>query len=389
MRVEYFIALRHLKARWRQTLVSILSVAVGVMILTTALSLTNGFEGDLVDKILGTTPHISIKPGIRSDIAEYRVVRSKLIQHKDIKYIFPRLKKQAMIANPIHTTGTLVYGANPTLEKDYLKKYLIQGYFLDGGEPSIVVGSELAKKLQLFVGDKVQLGILSNTTPLVNEFKVMGIFRSGLYELDVRLVLMPLKLAQQYYQTGDTVNELSIQLKEPFAAAKLLSPLQQEFPSLYIRTWMDSNQSLLNAMALEKRVIFLVILFIIVVAMVGITNTLVMIVIEKTSDISIIRAIGASRKQVSFIFLLQGVGIGIMGILLGSLLGVGCSMYLTHFPIRIPGDVYDLNYIPVDMRLNDFLIVAASTFVICLLASFFPARRAVRLEPIETIRRQI
>ena len=163
--------------------------------------------------------------------------------------------------------------------------------------------------------------------------------------------------------------------------------IQQAFPTLYLRTWMDSNKSLLSAMALEKQVIFLVILFIIVVAMIGIANTLVMIVMEKTMDIGILRALGASRRQIGLVFLTEGFLIGLIGVVTGSLLGVGASFYLRFFPVRIPGDIYDLDYLPVQMQLPDFIGVALAALLICLLASFFPARRAVRADPVEILRR--
>lgn len=384
MRPEFFLARQQLRMRWKQTLVSVLSVSVGVMILTTALSLTNGFESDMVDKILGTTPHISLKPGLEDRMGNYSVVQRQLERHPEIKVTAPLLKEQALIRNPVHTTGTLVYGIRPQDAEKVMKRYLQRG-ILDGKQASVVVGSELAKKLQLFMGDDVQIITVHGTS----DFRVTGTFHSGLYELDARIVLMPLDQTQQIYQAGDQINEIFVQLKDVFSAPVLAKTLQGEQPTLYVRTWMDSNQSLLSAMALEKKVIFLVILFIIIVAMMGIANTQVMIVMEKTVDIGILRALGASRGQIGRVFLTQGLLIGFSGVVLGAVLGVGCSLYLSVFPVRIPGDIYDLDYLPVKMEILDFVWVAGSSLVITVLASFFPARRAVRTDPIETLRRHI
>jgi lipoprotein-releasing system permease protein len=218
-------------------------------------------------------------------------------------------------------------------------------------------------------------------------FTVSGIFHSGLYELDVRLVLMPLAQIQALYNTNDVASEIALKVKDVFQVQPIAKEMQKAFPVLYLRTWMDSNKSLLQAMALEKKVIFLVILFIIVVAMIGIANTLVMIVMEKTMDIGIMRALGASRRQIGLIFLAQGFVIGVVGVLTGSLLGCLTSLYLSFFPVRIPGDVYDLDHLPVQMQAMDFASVAAATLLICILASFFPARRALRADPIEILRR--
>lgn len=385
MSTELFLALKQLRTRWKQTLVSVLSVAVGVMILTTALSLTNGFESDMVQKILGTTPHVSIKPGVSDYLEDYATTRDQAARHSEVEAIFPVLRQQALISNPLNTTGTLVFGIPPEDAKVGLADFKQRGAWEIPNEASIVVGSELARKLQLFVGDEVQMVTQSGSA----SFRVSGIFHSGLYELDVRLVVMPLNQVQSLFQTGDVVNELFIRLSDVFDAPHVAEAVQQEFPHLYIRTWMDSNRNLLSAMALEKRVIFLVILFIIVVAMVGIANTQIMIVMEKTSDIAILRAIGASRKQVGRTFLLQGVSMGVIGVVLGSLLGVLASLYLSAYPISIPGDVYDLDHLPVQMQSLDFLLVAVSTVIICVLASFVPARRAGRAEPIHTLRRHI
>lgn len=385
MNPSFFLALRQLRVRWKQSLVSVLSVAIGVMILTTALSLTNGFESDMVDKILGTTPHVSVKPGVSEYLDNYQTIRQQLQRHQGLAAIFPVLRQQALITNPLYSTGALIFGIPPADAEKGLKSFLQKGKWQLKDQATVVVGSELASKLQLFVGDKVQI----ITTNGSSSFKVAGIFHSGLYELDVRMVMMPLDQVQALFQTGDVVNELFIRLEKVFDAPKLANIMQREHPELYIRTWMESNRNLLGAMALEKKVIFLVILFIIVVATIGIANTQIMIVMEKTSDIAILRALGASRKQVGRVFLCQGVLIGLIGVFLGALLGVGASLYLSFFPIRIPGDVYDLDHLPVQMQVLDFVLVALSTVVITILASFFPARRANRADPIATLRRHI
>jgi len=385
MRTELFLALKQLRTRWKQTLVSVLSVAVGVMILTTALSLTNGFEGDMVQKILGTTPHISIKPGISDYLEDYATIQQQVQREKKVVNAFPVLRQQALISNPLHTTGTLVFGVPPEQAIDGMQAFLKKGAWQIEGQASLVVGSELARKLQLFVGDSAQM-ITSGGS---STFYVSGIFHSGLYELDSRIVVMPLDQVQALFQVADVANEIFVRLDDVFAASDLARGFQEQYPQLNIRTWMETNRNLLSAMALEKKVIFLVILFIIVVAMVGIANTQIMIVMEKTSDIAILRAIGASSRQVGRVFLLQGMLMGVIGVVIGSGLGVLASLYLSVFPIRIPGEVYDLDYLPVQMQASDFAWVAVSTLVICVLASFFPARRAGRADPITTLRRQI
>lgn len=385
MQSALFLAFKQLRTRWKQTLVSVLSVAVGVMILTTALALTNGFENDMVRKILGTTPHISIKPGVSDYLDEYSTLQQQVSRDKRVTAAFPVLRQQALMSNPLHTTGTLLFGVPPEQAARGMQDFLQKGDWQIDGQPSVVVGSELAQKLQLFVGDSVQMITASGSST----FQVAGVFHSGLYELDSRIAVMPLEQVQALFQLDDVANELFVQVDKVFVAPEIATVLQQQYPHYYIRTWMETNRNLLSAMALEKKVIFLVILFIIVVALVGIANTQIMIVMEKTADIAILRAIGASRRQISRVFLVQGVAVGVIGVLLGSLLGVLASGYLSFFPIRIPGEVYDLDYLPVKMLWQDFAWVAFSTLVICVLASFFPARRAGRADPMTTLRRHI
>lgn len=380
-----FLASRQLKTRWKQSLLSILSVAVGVMILTAALSLTNGFESDMIHKILGTTPHVSLKPGTTDYLENYATLQQQVMRDSQIQQAFPVMRQQALVSNPLHTTGALVLGIPPENAKQGLQRFLKSGDWQIQGKPSVVVGSALANKMQLFLKDEIQLITPAGSTTFV----VSGIFHSGLYDLDARMVVSPLAQVQAVFQTDDVVNELFVQLKDVFQAPELAAQLQQEHPTLYIRTWMESNHNLLSAMALEKKVIFLVILFIIVVAMMGIANTQIMVVMEKTPDIAILRAMGARRRQISQIFLCQGIMIGTIGVVLGAALGVGLSTYLRYFPVRIPGDVYDLDYLPVQMQFWDFAIVAGATLVICILASFFPARRASRAEPMSVFRRHI
>ncbi len=385
MSSAFFLASRQLKTRWKQSLLSIISVAVGVMILTTALSLTNGFESDMIHKILGTTPHISLKPGTSDYIENHKTLQKQVLRESKVSQAFPVLRKQALISNPLHTTGGMVLGVPTESAKKGMERFLKKGDWSIEGKASVVVGSALVNKLQLFVGDEVQL-----ITPAGSStFYVSGVFHSGLYDLDSRLIVSPLDQVQAVFQTGNVVSELYVQLHDVFQAATLADQIQSEYPYLYIRTWMQTNRNLLSAMALEKKVIFLVILFIIVVAMMGIANTQIMIVMEKTPDIAILRAMGAKRKQISRIFLCQGVMIGVIGVGLGALLGVSLSLYLSYFPVKIPGDVYDLDHLPVEMQAFDFISVAAATLVICVLASFFPARRASKAEPMSVFRRHI
>lgn len=357
------------------------------MILICALSLANGFENELVEKILGTSPHIQIEPGLFDKISNYNNIIKDIQSLKEVKGVFPSIRGQCLITDGESTTGTLIYGIDPVIEriKGNWDDYVIKGALPEKGLGAVVIGSELAKKMGLSIGDDVQLVTgIGSITPL----KITGLFQSGLYELDVRVTYVNLYQAQSMYNfKKNEVNSISIKVYDVFNLKNLTNNLRQKYPAYSIRTWIDKNKSLLAAMALEKKVIFLVVVFIIIVAMLGISNTLVMLVIEKTSEISILRTLGASKNNISNIFLIEGIIIGLAGIIIGCLGGYLVSTLLSHYPINLPNDVYYIEKLPVKIQVMDFLYVSISTFLICLIASFIPARRSVRFEPIEILRR--
>ncbi|MBC7474577.1 MAG: ABC transporter permease, partial [Candidatus Sericytochromatia bacterium] len=384
--IELFIAVKQLRAKWKQTTLAILSVSVGVMILICALSLTNGFEKDLVNKILGTNPHISIESALSDRILNYQQSINKLKSIDGVSSVTPAIKGQALINNGIEVKGVLVFGVDPELESknsDW-KKYIIKGNLDKKSQSGIVLGSELARKMALSIGDSIQLVTgVGTITPL----KITGIFRADFYEIDVRIAYINLIQAQNIYKLPNAINTLSVKLKDPFQADQISEKILDIVPAFNVRSWLRDNKGLLSAMAMEKKVIFLVMMFIIIVAMLGIANLLVMIVLEKTMEISILRAIGASKMNISLIFLYQGMSIGISGIVFGCLSGYFVSSLLSRYPISLPSDVYIIGNLPIDMQANDFIFVSISAFVVCLFASIIPARRAVKLRPIETIRR--
>ncbi len=384
--VELFIAVKQLRAKWKQSILAVLSVAVGVTILICALSLTNGFEKDLVNKILGTNPHISLESALSDRILNYNNFTKKLEKIPEIKAISPIIKGQALINNGIEVKGILVYGIDPERENkaSNFNKYVIEGGLSSTERSSIVLGSELAKKMALTVGDYVQLvtgiGVM---TPL----KITGLFQANFYEIDVRVGYINIAEAQRIYNLPNAVNALSVKLYDPFQADSVSEKILEIVPAFNVRSWLRDNKGLLAAMATEKKVIFLVMMFIIIVAMLGIANLLVMIVLEKTMEISILRAIGASKRNISLIFLFQGIVIGLTGIISGCLGGYFVSLMLSKYPITLPSEVYIIGNLPINMQLKDFIFVSLSAFIVCLFASIVPARRAVKLKPIETIRR--
>jgi lipoprotein-releasing system permease protein len=386
MRFLTFIAARHLKARWRQTLMLVLSVAVGVAILTTALSLTNGFEADLVDRILGTTPHINVTDALSGIVRDQADLQKSLLQYPHVTRALPYINGQALLTRSGYSAGVLVRGVDPQQEKtnpDWTK--YIQKGDLDpkDGLPGIMLGSELAKKLGVHVGDHMLMvsGLAQRQSVVVS-----GLYQAGLYEYDAHVAYVQLNVAQRVFGLGNGVTGLAVRLDDVFAAPRVASDMQADV-AYSVRPWTVNNSSLLGALALEKRVIFLVTMFIIIVATMGIANTLAMWVLEQSREIAILRAIGASGATMGRLVVIEGGLVGLLGVVVGLLAGMGLSAALATYPLSLPSDVYYISRLPVRMEPLDFVVTAIAAFAVALLACLIPARRALRLDPIEVIRR--
>lgn len=360
----------------------VVSVAVGVMILTTALSLTNGFEADLVGKILGTTPHVAVMDPMDGRIADYQGLERKLAALHGVQMVLPYVTGQGLVTANGLTTGALVRGVDPDLERHNPQwtQFIARGSL----EPdAAMLGTELARKLGVGVGDRIRLvtGIGVSRT-----FRVSGLYQAGLYEYDAHVLYLPLATAQGLYGLGQGVSGLELRLDDVFQAPYLARRLQAELP-YEVRSWTTANHSLLAAMALEKRVIFLVVLFIVVVATMGVANTLAMWVLERNREMGLLRAMGMAGRELGWLVTLEGALVGSLGVVFGTLGGLLASLALATFPLSLPSDVYYIDRLPVQIRALDFLLVAACALIITWLACLLPSRRARSLDPVEVIRR--
>jgi lipoprotein-releasing system permease protein len=378
-----FLAIRQLQARPWQSALLVLSVSLGVAILTTALSLTNGFERDLVDRLLGTSPHVSIHEPLTGRLTDHEALSRRLAGHPHVVSVTPYVQGQGLVATETRTTvGVLVRGLDPAREaaNPSWKRYMRSGSLTPGG---LVLGSEVARKLGLAQGDQAWLVTgLGHRRSLT----VTGIFESGLYDFDAHVAIVTLGDAQRAFGLGQAVSGLGVSLDDVFQAAALAEAWSREL-QVGTRAWTEQNRPLLQAMFLERIVIFIVIMFIVLVAMMGVGSTMAMWVIEKNRELSLLRAIGTSAREAGRLFVLQGTLISAVGVVLGSLGGVVLSSLLAVFPLHLAGEVYFLSRLPVDMHLNDFLGVALATLLLSPVASLLPAWRAMRLDPIEVIRR--
>ena len=386
MKVLLFLAWRHVQARWRQAVLLVAGIAVGVAILTTALSLTNGFEDDLVSKILGTSPHIAMTDSAGAGLAPWRELQRRVRTFSGVKDVWPYVSGQALLVHGARVAGVVIQGLpEERLVNDPLyAQALVEGKLeATSAIPGVVVGIELARLRGLSRGDNLILvtGMARRVT-----VRVTGYFQSGLYELDSHVVLLDLDSARRVMGLGERVTGLDVRLADPFDAPAIAARIQRVLPGS-VRPWTVQNRPLLQALATEKRVIFLVVLFIIVVATLGSANTLVLWVLEQGRDIAILRAMGANGAKMGHMVLMEGALISVVGTMLGLMGGYLFSTLLGIFPLSLPSDVYYIANLPVRMVALDFVLTGVAAIALGLVFSMLPARRAIRLDPIEVIRR--
>ena len=402
---QLFIALRYLKSKKRHkgisfnALISTGGVAVGVMALLVVLSVMSGFHEDLQKKILGVNAHIIVLD-YRGTIGKYDDVIKRLEDEKEISSFAPFVLGQVMVSSGKKAHGVFLKGIKPEMESKTTDvfKYIKEGNPEDlspkNGTPGIIIGKELSRSLGVFTGDTINivspfgeigpLGVL----PKVKPFRVAAIFEVGMFEYDSNLVFTDIKPAQEFFGIDKGITGIELRVKDIYKASTTRERLQEKlkFP-YYAKDWMQMNRNLFSALKLEKFAMFIILVLIILVASFNIVSTLIMNVIEKSREIAILKAMGATNKGIMTIFMLQGLLIGIVG----TIIGVSCGYLLnyvldTYQIIKLPPDVYYLSHLPVKMKLFDFLVVSLSAVTISFLATIYPARQAAKLNPVEPLR---
>ena len=391
MNWELFISWRYFTARRKErfisliSLISILGIALGVTALIVVISVMNGFDKELREKIVGVNPHIYIEK--QKGIDNPQQLLATLDNTEHVIGASPFINGQVLFKTEESVTGVLVRGIEPSRERGVTKidKYLVKGK-LDLTDQDIIIGSELAKRLYLEMGDKVS--IISSSRGKTFNFNITGIFTSGMYEYDLNLVLTNIKAAQNIFDLQGLVGGIGVRLDNLYHVNTVRDSLQKTLKYPYwVRDWMSMNSNLFSALKLEKTVMFVIVALIVVVACFNIAGHLIMMVMEKTKDIGILKAIGASNQAIKRIFTLEGLMIGLSGTALGAAGGLLlCQMLETYKFISLPADIYYIETLPVQMRWIDSIIIVVSVLVISLLAAIYPARAAARLNPAETLR---
>jgi lipoprotein-releasing system permease protein len=423
MSYELFISLRYLRAKRKQVFVSIitfLSIAgifLGVAALIIVLAVMNGFENDLRNKILGINSHIVLMQ-YSGAMRDYQKVMEKISEVDGVVASTPFIYTQAMLKNGGRTGGVVLRG----MATDSAPKVINLGRMQEGSLdnlsernrstlklskenselPGIVIGKELAKNMGLFLFETVNIiSPMGMATPMgmiprMKKFVVVGIFDSGFYEYDSSLAYLSLKDCQEFLNMGEHITGIEIKVTDIYKADTIAKSIEKNlgFP-YWARNWMEMNKNLFSALKLEKRVMFIILSLIVLVAAFNIITTLIMVVMEKSKDIAILKSMGATSKSIMKIFIIQGVTIGVVGTLLGCIGGLSVAFNLEKISIFIekifgfkilPGDVYYLSQLPSQVNYSDVVIIVIGTVLICFLSTIYPSRRASSLDPAEALR---
>lgn len=384
-RLPWLLARAHLSKRRTQNLLTVAGIAVGVAVLIAALSLTNGFTGALIGATLRASPHLMLQPYTPSgpDAAMEQALQS----NAEVEAFAPFLADKALLTRPADqyrdagTDFSTLFGVGPQAA-NVLELRPEEGELLRSlGPNEILLGSALARNIGVYPGEHLNL---LNSSQQRREMTVKGVFNTGNYLIDSGYAFTSLTTLQDLRQTP-TIGGYQVRLRNPEQAPAIGATLTAELP--YAPTpWQSLYGTLLEQLNLQKQVIGFVVFLIVVVAAFGIANVMTLAVFEKTQEIAILRAIGATQGTITRTFLLEGLALGLGGLLLGNLLGLAVAAYFTVRPFQIPGDLYFITSLPVEVRLTDLLWVNAVGLVTTLLAALIPARRAAAIEPAKIIR---
>ena len=389
--IECWISWRYLVSKRKEkfisliSLISILGIAIGVMALIVVLGVMSGFDQDLKEKIVGSIAPVSIERDM--SMLEYNNLLSKVGKIKDVKASSPYLAGQVFLTVKGQIVNLNLRGIDQNKETNVtnIVKYIVKGN-LDLKDQGIVIGRELANYLGLGIGDEVVVTAAFSNTP--HFLKIKGIFNSGMYDYDLNLVLVDLKQAQSIFSFSG-ISGVSLKIDNLYKATKVKSELQKQISPIYfVRTWIDVNKNFFAALRLEKITMFIILTLIVLVASFNIISTLIVLVVDKTKDIGILKSLGLTRKSIRKIFTFEGIFIGIMGIILGFGGGILISHLLKKYQfIKLPADIYYLDHLPVTIRIwPDIILVVVCAFLISLISTIYPANKAARFDPAQSLR---
>ncbi|MFH0790731.1 MAG: ABC transporter permease [Candidatus Omnitrophota bacterium] len=393
MSAELFISLRYLITKRKEkfisliSVISVLGIAIGVMALIIVIAVMSGFDKDLRDKIVGNSSHITVigYKGINTET--YAGMVKNLKSNPHVRGVSPYLQGQVLLKENSRFFAVGIKGIDPDLEPQTTKinQYLTQGNLNSLTDDGIIIGRELAVFLDLKLGSEVT--VYSPIAKKLN-LKVAGIFYSGMYDYDMNLVFTRLTTAQAILGLDKQISAVAVKLDNLYLADKVRDELAAVLGFDYnLKTWMELNKNFFAALKLEKLTMFIILTLIILVASFNIISTLIVMVVDKTKDIGILKAIGMTQKQVKRIFIYQGLIIGILGTSLGGTGGIAiCGLLKKYQFIKLPQDIYYLDRLPVAIDWADISWIIAAAITIILISTIYPASKAAGLKPVEALR---
>lgn len=443
MNFKFFIARRYLMSRKRERFISILTflsiagVALGVAVVFFVNSMMNGFETEVKDRIGGTISHITVYGYDNKGISEFEPLIETIDSVEGIEGSAPVVLGKAVAGSSYENDGVLIRGVDPNyIERvSNIKQLMYRGSFsfqTNAGLPGAVVGIGLARRLRVTIGDTIYIASLKGKTlslgmsdVKITRFTLNGIFETGMYDYDDYFVYISIPKAQDIFKLRDSevraanmllgissplmkqfadnfirprpefeprdpVSAIQVQVYDPARVLGITEKLEDRIGMLYlIRNWVDSHSNLFYWMKWEKILLTLAMLLIVAVATFNIISTLVMVVLEKQSEIAILKSMGAYPRTIVSIFMFIGLISGVVGTISGAILGyLMCWLQQTFRIISLPGDIYFLSFLPIEMRIVDFVVICLAAIALTFLATIYPAFRAGRLYPLEIIRYQ-
>ncbi|HKW87069.1 MAG TPA: FtsX-like permease family protein [Nitrospiraceae bacterium] len=427
---EIFVGLRYLRAKRRHrtislnTFVSVAGITLGVAALIGTLGIMTGFKEDLQAKILGTTSHIVIHERMRENMADYDTLVKRVEEVPHVLAATPFVFRQVLLTSQSAVQGIILRGIDPQRERRVteLAKNVKVGRLDDleqpsavgqrqssagqeaggdtgviptPGHPGIIIGKELSMRLGAFLGDSVNVVSPVGPTsaigavamvPKIRTFTVVGVFESGMYEYDSSLAYIALGEAQKFFNMGNTVSGIEVKVDEIFMTNEIAREIEHAVGFTYwARDWMQLNRNLFSALKLEKIMMFLLLVLITIVASFNIVSTLTMIVSEKQREIAILKAMGATRKAIMRIFMLNGLIIGLTGTVIGIPLGY-MFLWLIQTYWTFDPTVYYISHVPVHVQALDVILVSFSAILISFAATLYPSWQAAKLDPAAALR---
>jgi len=412
--LEWYVARRYMASRNKGRLFSLITwialggVTIGVGALVVVIGVMSGMQEDLLGKILESSPHVLVQEqGSSLRMDDWETVADRVRQIEGVEAVAPWVLTTVTALRGRYSQSADMYGVALDLEGPAVTEMearIQEGAHdlgpTESGLPPVLMGSRLAARMQVFNGDTLTLIAFENLTvdvmglpsPSMRQYEVTGMFTTGMYDYDVKNIYVPIEAAQEQLGilAGNRVSGLGVRVDDPNRALAVSDSIQSTLGNdFYAISWSTTNRALFSALELEKLAMYLILTLIVVVAAFNIVSTLVMVVVDRTREIGILKSMGMTDRMVLRIFMLQGLSIGIIGTALGTALGLVISWVLDTFEvITIPAEVYFVEKLPVSIHATDVVMIVSVSLLIAFLATIYPALKASQLQPVQAIRHE-